>query len=402
MTDRRVLLIVGGGVAAYKALELTRLLRRAGVEVRPILTAAGARFVTPLSLAALAQEEVRSDLFSLADEARMGHIELSRSADLIVVVPATADLMAKAAHGFADDLASTALLATDKPIIMAPAMNVRMWLHPATQRNLKTLIGDGVTMVGPEDGAMACGETGPGRMAEPGAIFETVMAALEGGTGGPLAGRHVLITAGPTAEPIDPVRLLTNRSSGKQGYAIAAALARLGARVTLVSGPTQLTAPPGVSRVLIETALEMQRACQMALPADAAVCVAAVSDWRPDHTFGGKLKKGDGDAPTLTLVENPDILAGLSAAGPQRPALVVGFAAETENLEGNARAKLSRKGCDWIVGNDVSAAGIMGGDENEVILVTAGAVERWEKASKLEVARRLAARIAEALLAPAP
>ena len=400
VNHKRVLLIVGGGVAAYKALELVRLLRKAGVAVRPILTAAGARFVTPLSLGALAEDAVRSDLFSLEAEAEMGHIELSRSADLVVVAPATADLMAKAANGLADDLASTTLLATDKPVMMAPAMNVRMWLHPATQRNLSTLCGDGVLMVGPDEGAMACGEYGPGRMAEPEAIFQAVVAALEGGAR-PLAGRHALVTAGPTAEPIDPVRVLTNRSSGKQGYAIAGALADLGARVTLVSGPTALAAPAGVTRVEVETAREMEAACQRALPADAAVFVAAVSDWRPDTVFPVKLKKGRGGPPAVTLVENPDILAGIAAAGPRRPRLVVGFAAETNDLEANARAKLARKGCDWIVANDVGAIGpggaIMGGDENEILLLDAAGVEHWPRAGKVEIARRLAKRIAAAL-----
>jgi phosphopantothenoylcysteine decarboxylase/phosphopantothenate--cysteine ligase len=405
LAHRRVLLIVGGGIGAYKALELTRLLRKAGIEVQPILTRAGAQFVTPLSLAALAGREVRADLFSLADEAKMGHIELSRSAELILVVPATADLMAKAAHGLADDLASTTLLAADKPILMAPAMNVRMWLHPATRRNIQTLTADGVRFVGPDAGAMACGETGPGRLAEPAAILEAVLAAFaaEATTApGPLAGRHALVTAGPTAEPIDPVRVLTNRSSGKQGYAIAAALADLGARVTLVSGPTGLDAPPGVTRVQVETALEMLAACKNALPADVAVCVAAVSDWRPDQVFGVKMKKGRGGPPALTLVENPDILASLSAQGPGRPALVVGFAAETEDLEANARAKLGRKGCDWIVGNDVGADNVMGGDDNEILLVQASGVERWAKAPKSQVARRLATRIADALSGKAP
>ncbi len=397
MAHRRVLLIVGGGIGAYKALELTRLLRKAGIEVQPILTRAGAQFVTPLSLSALAEAEVRTDLFALADEAKMGHIELSRSADLVVVAPATADLMAKAAHGLADDLASTTLLATDKPVLMAPAMNVRMWRHPATQRNVETLIADGVTLVGPDDGAMACGETGPGRLAEPAAILAAILKALEPSAARPLNGRHVLVTAGPTAEPIDPVRVLTNRSSGKQGYAIAAALAGLGARVTLVSGPTALATPAGVTRIDVETALEMLAACQGALPADAAVCVAAVSDWRADQVFGVKMKKGRGGPPALTLIENPDILATLSAKGPSRPALVVGFAAETEDLEANARAKLSRKGCDWIVGNDVSADNIMGGDDNEVLLIKAGGVERWAKMAKAEVAKRLADRMARAL-----
>ena len=396
MSDKRVLLIVGGGIAAYKALELTRALRKAGVAVRPILTAAGAKFVTALSLSALAEDAVRQDLFRLDDEAAMGHIELSRSADLIVVAPATADLMAKAAAGLADDLASTVLLATDKPVLMAPAMNVRMWNHPATARNLATLRGDGIIFLGPDDGAMACGEFGPGRMAEPEAILAAVLARLGQG-GGPLTGRHVLVTAGPTAEPIDPVRVLTNHSSGKQGYAIAGALAALGARVTLVSGPTALSPPPGVTRRNICTAREMLAACEQALPADAAVCVAAVSDWRPDAVFGVKLKKGRDGPPALALVENPDILATLSAAGPARPRLVVGFAAETEDLLANARAKLARKGCDWIIANDVSDAAIMGGEENEVLCLDGGSVEPWPRASKSEVARRLAEKIAGVL-----
>ncbi|MFI4935708.1 MAG: bifunctional phosphopantothenoylcysteine decarboxylase/phosphopantothenate--cysteine ligase CoaBC, partial [Caulobacterales bacterium] len=301
MTERRVLLIVGGGIAAYKALELARLLRKADVAVRPILTEAGAQFVTALSLGALCEDRVYGDLFSLTDEAEMGHIELSRSADLVVVAPATADLMAKAAHGLAGDLASTTLLATDKPVLMAPAMNVRMWLHPATQRNLATLKADGVGFVGPDEGAMACGEFGPGRMAEPAAIFEAIMAALSGDGARPLAGKHALITAGPTAEPIDPVRVITNRSSGKQGYAIAGALAALGARVTLVSGPVAISAPPGVTRVDVETAQEMLAACRAALPADAAVCVAAVADWRADEVFTVKMKKSHEGPPTIRL-----------------------------------------------------------------------------------------------------
>ena len=393
MSDARVLLIVGGGIAAYKALELTRLLRASDVAVRPILTAAGAKFVTPLSLAALAEDEVRGDLFAL-DETKMGHIELSRSADLVVVVPATADLMAKAANGLADDLASTTLLATDKPVLMAPAMNVRMWEHAATRRNLATLIADGVTMIGPDDGAMACGEFGPGRMASPETIRDAILQAL---AGGPLAGQHILITAGPTAEPIDPVRVLTNRSSGKQGFAIAAALAQLGARVTLVCGPVAQPTPRGVHRVDVETALEMQAACEAALPAEAAICVAAVSDWRPDAAFKVKLKKGHDGPPTVTLVENPDILAGLAAAGPRRPRLVVGFAAETNDLEAHARAKLARKGCDWIIANDVAGGAVMGEDDNEVLMITPGATDRWPKSTKAEVARRIAAKVAEAL-----
>ena len=396
MTEKRVLLIVGGGIAAYKALELTRLLRKAGIAVRPILTAAGSQFVTSLSLSALAEDRVRTDLFSLEDEAEMGHIELSRWADLIVVAPATADLMAKAAHGLADDLASTTLLATDKPVMLAPAMNVRMWLHPATGRNLETLKADGVIVVGPDEGPMACGEFGPGRMAEPDAILAAVLAALSGAER-PLTGRHVLVTAGPTLEPLDPVRVLTNRSSGKQGYAIAAALAERGAKVTLVTGPTALPTPAGVDRCDVETAAQMLAACRAALPADVAVCVAAVSDWRPDAVFGVKLKKGPDGPPAVRLVENPDILAELSARGPARPRLVIGFAAETSDLETNAKAKLARKGCDWIVANDVGQAAVMGGDSNEVLLIEAGSVQRWPRTSKSEIARQLAERIAGAL-----
>ncbi len=397
MSQSRILLVVGGGIAAYKALELVRLLRKASIEVQPILTSAGAHFVTPLSLAALAETPVRSELLSLTEEARMGHIELSRSADLVVVAPATADLMAKASHGLADDLASTLLLATDKPVLMAPAMNVRMWLHPATQRNAARLLEDGVRFVGPDDGAMACGEFGPGRMAEPAAIFAAIQSLLDRAAG-PLAGRKAIVTAGPTAEPIDPVRVLTNRSSGKQGYALAAALQALGAEVTLVSGPTALAAPPGVVRLEVETAEEMLGACRSALPADLAVCVAAVSDWRPHAPARSKLKKApDQEAPSLRLVQTPDILAALSAPGPQRPRLVIGFAAETEALETNMAAKRARKGCDWIVGNDVSQPGIMGGDANRVVIADAQGMERWPSLSKVEVARRLAARMAAAL-----
>ncbi len=402
LADKRVLLIVGGGVAAYKALELTRLLRKAGVGVRPILTSAGAQFVTPLSLAALAEDKVYSELFSLTDEAEMGHIQLSRSADLVVVAPATGDLMAKAAHGLAGDLASTTLLATDKPVLMAPAMNVRMWEHAATKRNLATLKADGVAFVGPDDGAMACGEYGPGRMAEPAAIFDVIMGMLAGRAApaaaqGPLAGRRAIVTAGPTAEPIDPVRYLTNRSSGKQGYAIAEALAVLGCEVTLVSGPTALSAPAGVKRVQVETARQMLAACQAALPADLAVCVAAVADWRPADEGAVKIKKTGDAPPALRLVENPDILATLSAAGPDRPRLVVGFAAETNDVEAYAQAKLARKGCDWIVANDVSVEGVMGGDDNTVSIVSATGVERWDKTAKSDVAAKLAQRMAKAL-----
>ena len=399
MAEKRILLIVGGGIAAYKALELTRLLRKAGVAVRPILTRAGSEFVTPLSLSALAEDKVYSELFSLTDEAEMGHIELSRSADLVVVAPATADLMAKAAQGLAGDLASTTLLATDKSVLMAPAMNVRMWEHAATQRNLATLKADGVSFVGPDEGAMACGEYGLGRMAEPAAIFEAILAALgaaEFGGARPLVGKRALVTAGPTVEAIDPVRILTNRSSGKQGYAIAGALAALGAEVILVSGPTALATPAGVVRVDVESAREMLAACEAALPADIAVCVAAVADWRPAETGGRKIKKDGSAAQPLALVENPDILASLSK-GPRRPRLVVGFAAETHDLEVHAKAKLAKKGCDWIVANDVSVAGTMGGDDNAVALVSQGGIERWERMAKGEVARKLADRIAAQL-----
>jgi phosphopantothenoylcysteine decarboxylase/phosphopantothenate--cysteine ligase len=395
LSEKRVLLIVGGGIAAYKALELTRLLRKAGIGVRPILTRAGAEFVTPLSLSALAEDRVYSELFSLTDEAEMGHIQLSRSADLVVVAPATADLMARAANGLAGDLAATTLLATDKPVLMAPAMNVRMWEHAATRRNVATLKADGVSFVGPDEGAMACGEFGEGRMAEPAAIFNAILGLLEGG---PLKGRHMLVTAGPTAEALDPVRVLTNRSSGRQGFEIAGALARLGARVTLVAGPVSLPTPAGVTRVDIESAREMLAACQAALPADAAVCVAAVADWRPDEAFGIKLKKGKDGPPAITLVENPDILATLAAHSPQRPKIVVGFAAETNDVEMHARAKLTRKGCDWIVATDVTQPGVMGGTENAVMIVSKAGVERWERAGKDEVAMKIAQRIAKDIL----
>ena len=396
LSDKRILLIVGGGIAAYKALELTRLLRKAGVGVRPILTKAGEQFVTPLSLAAISEDKVYSELFSLTDEAEMGHIELSRSADLVVVAPATADLIAKAVHGHASDLASTTLLATDKPVLMAPAMNVRMWEHPATRRNVAQLKADGVLFVGPDEGAMACGEYGFGRLAEPPAIFDAIMAALAGPAARPLAGKRAIVTAGPTAEPIDPVRVLTNRSSGKQGFAIAEALAELGAEVTLVAGPVAVPTPAGVRRVDIETAREMLAACEAALPADIAVCVAAVSDWRPESAAGTKMKKGADGPPAITLVENPDILATLSQSA-RRPTLVVGFAAETNDVEAYAKAKLAKKSCDWIVANDVSIAGTMGGDDNAVSIVTKNGVERWDRTAKSEVARKLAERMAQAL-----
>lgn len=399
LTHRKILLIVGGGIAAYKALELVRLIRKAGGEVRAVLTASGAEFVTPLSLAALTGHPVHQALFSPEDETAMGHIELSRWADLVVVAPATAGLIAKAANGLADDLASTTLLATDKRVLLAPAMNVRMWLHPAVQANVERLTGlphfHGMTLVGPDDGEMACGEYGPGRMAEPAAILNAIETMLAP-TARPLAGRRAVVTAGPTFEAIDPVRGLTNRSSGKQGYAIAAALADLGAEVTLVSGPTGLATPPGIKRIDVESAMDMQAATLAALPADVAVLSAAVADWRVDTVAGGKIKKGPGGPPTLSLIENPDILAGIAAPGPDRPRLVIGFAAETTDLEANARAKLSRKGCDWIVGNDVSAD-VFGSDGNTVLLVTRDSTERWPRQSKTDIARALAARIADHL-----
>ncbi len=404
LSNRKVLLIVGGGIAAYKALELVRLIAKAGGETRVILTESGAQFVTPLSLAALSGHPVRSGLFHPEEETTMGHIELSRWADLVVVAPATAGLIAKAANGLADDLASTTLIATDKRVLLAPAMNVRMWLHPAVQANVERLKAfdgfHGVAVVGPDEGEMACGEYGPGRMAEPAAILEAIEGLMIGAAGRPLTGRKAVVTAGPTFEPIDPVRGLTNRSSGKQGYAIAAALAELGCAVTLVSGPTALGAPPGVTRVDVESALEMQKATQASLPADIAVLSAAVADWRIDTVAGGKIKKGPGGPPTLALIENPDILAGIAAPGPNRPTLVIGFAAETSDLEANARAKLSRKGCDWIVGNDVSDE-VFGSDGNTVLLVTASGAEAWPRQSKTAIARRLAARVADRFKDPA-
>ncbi len=401
MTDRRILLIIGGGVAAYKSLLLIRLLHRRGIAARAILTEAGARFVTPLSVGALTGDKVYQDLFSLTDEAEMGHIELSRAADLVVVAPATADLMAKAAAGLANDLASTALLATDKPVLMAPAMNVWMWNHKATQRNLRLLREDGVLFVGPEDGDMACGEYGPGRMAEPEAILAAIEAHFAAAQAPkPLAGKRAIVTAGPTLEPIDPVRFLSNRSSGKQGYAIAAALSALGADVRLVSGPTALPAPSGVTRIEVETAREMLAACEEALPAAVAVCVAAVADWRPEGAAPGKIKKDKtGAPPTLALSENPDILASLAKRESGRPALVIGFAAETDHIEAYSRAKLARKGCDWIVANDVSGD-VMGGAENEVMILKPGGAERWPRMGKEAVAAKLAAAIAAALDQP--
>ncbi|MBR0660300.1 bifunctional phosphopantothenoylcysteine decarboxylase/phosphopantothenate--cysteine ligase CoaBC [Neoroseomonas oryzicola] len=388
----RILLIVSGSVAAYKALELTRLLRRDGDEVMAVLTAGGARFVTKEALAAITGQRVHDDLW--AAEAEIGHIRLARWPDLIAVVPASADLLAKMAHGLTDDLATCVLLATRAKVLVAPAMNPAMWAHPATQANMAALRARGVIVAGPDDGPMAEPESGPGRLMEPPALREAIRAVL---ADGPLAGKHVIVTSGPTREPIDPVRYIANRSSGKQGHAIAGALAALGAKVTLVSGPVAQPDPPGVRVVRIESARDMLAACEAALPADAAVCAAAVADWRTARAADQKLKKVPGEAPPpLDLALNPDILATLSAAGPSRPRLVVGFAAETESVVANAVTKRAKKGCDWIVANDVSGD-VMGGTENAVHLVTDAGVEDWPRMAKEEVARRLAARIAEAL-----
>ncbi len=393
---KRILLIVGGGIAAFKSLELIRLIRKTGGSVTPVLTRAAQEFVTPLSASALAAEKVYTDLFDLTDEAEMGHIELSRSADLVVVAPATADLMAKMAGGHADDLASTILMATDTPVLIAPAMNVRMWLHPANQRNVVTLEGDGVARTGPDEGDMACGEFGPGRMSEPQAILDAIVARL---TDGPLAGKRIIVTSGPTHEPIDPVRYIANRSSGAQGTAIAQALAALGAEVTFVTGPASVPPPAGVEVVKVETARQMLAAVQSALPADAAVFAAAVADWHVVSATGKKIKKdGSGKPPSFDMEENPDILATVSQMDDGRPGLVVGFAAETDDVIAHATAKRARKGCDWIVANDVSPeTGIMGGAENAVTVIDTEGAETWPRASKDQVARRLAARIAEAL-----
>lgn len=393
MQGRRILLIVGGGIAAFKAPALIRLLRAAGASVTPVLTAAGAQFTTPMTLSVLAGEPVHDTLWDQGAEAEIGHIQLSRQADLVVVAPATADLMAKMAQGLANDLASTLLLATDKRVLIAPAMNVRMWHHPATQRNLATLRGDGVLFVGPDDGDMACGEYGAGRMAEPEAVVAAIRAAL---TDGPLTGRHVIVTSGPTHEPIDPVRYIANRSSGAQGAAIAAALRDLGARVSFVTGPASVPAPQGVDVIAVETAQQMRDAVAAALPADAAVMAAAVADWRVLNGSDQKIKK-TGDLPALQMAENPDILAWISRDA-RRPRLVVGFAAETQDVTAHATAKRLRKGCDWIVANDVSpATGIMGGSHNTVTLITEAGAEDWPRMDKHAVAARLAARVAEAL-----
>ncbi len=405
LKGKRILLIVAGGIAAFKSLELIRRLRERGAAVRCVLTEAGAKFVTPLSLQALSEDRVYSDMFSLTDESEMGHIQLSRDADLLVVAPATANILARMASGLADDLASTVLLATDKPVLAAPAMNVRMWTHTATVANVETLRKRGIHFVGPNDGAMACNEFGPGRMSEP----EEIAAAIEGLLAGerpsvekPLAGKRALVTSGPTREAIDPVRYISNHSSGKQGHAIAASLARLGADVTLVSGPVAVADPPGVTMVRIESAEEMLAACLKAGRVDVAVCAAAVADWKMAKPAAAKIKKSPGAAPpSLELAPNPDILATLSRPGPDRPTLVVGFAAETENLVANAIDKRKRKGCDWIVANDVSAAtGTFGGERNTVHLISPQGVEDWPTLAKDDVALRLAARIARQLGAP--
>jgi phosphopantothenoylcysteine decarboxylase / phosphopantothenate---cysteine ligase len=393
---RRILLIISGGIAAYKSLDLIRRLAERGAAVRCIMTAAAQHFVTPIAAAALSHERVHTELWSLTEESEMGHLRLAQEADLVVVAPATADLLARMAMGLADDLAATALLATDRPILVAPAMNHRMWAHPATQANVATLEARGVRRVGPNVGELAERESGPGRMAEPLEIVAAVEAVFA--AGGLLAGRRALVTSGPTREPIDPVRYLSNHSSGKQGHAIAAALARLGAETVLVAGPTQEPDPPGVRVVRVETAREMLAACEAALPVDVAVCAAAVADWRVASEAGQKLKKeGGGAPPALKLVENPDILATLAKAeGGRRPRLVVGFAAETETIVEHARAKRARKGCDWILANDVSpATGTFGGDANRIHLVDADGVEDWPLLSKREVAERLAQRVAE-------
>ncbi|MGR3637729.1 MAG: bifunctional phosphopantothenoylcysteine decarboxylase/phosphopantothenate--cysteine ligase CoaBC [Shimia sp.] len=395
LTDKRILLIIAGGIAAFKSLDLIRRLRERGAWVTPVLTRAAEEFVTPLSVSSLAGEKVYRDLFDLTDEAEMGHIQLSRSADLIVVAPGTADLMAKMANGLANDMASTLLLATDTPVLVAPAMNVRMWEHPATQRNLATLKADGVGFVGPNEGDMACGEFGPGRMSEP----LEIVAAIEGAMKvGPLSGRRILVTSGPTHEPIDPVRYIANRSSGSQGTAIAEALVAQGADVVFVTGPADAARPHGVHLVEVETAQEMMRAVQGALPVDAAVFSAAVADWRVSSASDSKIKKTKDGLPTLEFAENPDILATVSHMAEGRPDLVVGFAAETDDVIENATAKRLRKGCDWIVANDVSPeTGIMGGSENAVTLISDKGAESWPRMSKAEVARQLAERIAKTL-----
>ena len=400
LAGKKILLIVSGGIAAFKTPELIRRLRDRGAGVRVVMTAAAKHFVTPLTLASLSGERVYDDLFSLTDETEMGHIELSRSADFVLVAPATANLMAKAANGIADDLASTLLLATDKSAIFVPAMNVRMWLHAATQRNVAALRSAGAAILGPDEGAMACGEFGPGRMIEPLDIIARLegLALTDSPPRSPLVGRRAIVTAGPTQEPIDPVRYISNKSSGKQGYAIAQALAAAGAQTILVSGPVAIAAPAGVELHKVETAVEMLRAVEAALPADIFVGAAAVADWRVATAATQKAKKGPKGPPSIELVENPDILATVAKPGKSRPLLVVGFAAETEKLVENAQAKLKRKGCDLIVANDVGAEQkIFGGDENRVVIVDAAGAQSWPQASKHEVAERLVGAIADRL-----
>jgi phosphopantothenoylcysteine decarboxylase/phosphopantothenate--cysteine ligase len=416
MAPKRILLIIGGGIAAYKSIEIVRLLRKSGHVVRCVLTRAGEQFVTPLTLAALSENKVYTNLFDLKDEVEMGHIQLSREADLVVVAPSTADLLAKMAAGIADDLATTLLLATDKPVLAAPAMNVRMWLHPATRRNVATLRGDGIIVMEPDEGEMACGEYGPGRLPEPQAIKDAIDTALANAPASipltgqpdfapanhrPLFGRRILITAGPTHEPIDPVRYIANRSSGKQGFAIAAAAAEAGAEVLLIAGPVPLPTPPGVIRVDVETAREMAAEVEAGLPVDAAIMVAAVADWRAADASAQKIKKdGSGAVPPLALAENPDILAGLAKSA-RRPSLLIGFAAETNDVIAHAEAKLARKGCDWILANDVSADP-MGGETNRVHIVSKAGVDSWDRLPKGAVARKLMEKIADELDARLP
>ena len=398
LAGKHILLIIGGGIAAFKSLDLIRRLRERGADVTPVLTRAGEEFVTPLSVSGLAGNKVFRDLFDLGDEAEMGHIQLSRVADLVVVAPATADLMAKMAQGLANDLASTLLLATDTPVMIVPAMNVRMWGHAATQRNLKTLQGDGIKVVGPNEGGMACGEFGPGRLAEPMEIVAAIEAQF---ADGPLKGKRILVTSGPTHEPIDPVRYIANRSSGAQGAAIGRALAALGAEVIFVTGPADVAPPDGVSVIAVQTAKEMLEAVQNALPVDAGIFAAAVADWRVVGASDQKLKKSKDGLPVLSFAENPDILKTVSQMKKGRPPLVIGFAAETNDVLANATAKRARKGCDWILANDVSpATGIMGGSENAVTLITDDGCEDWPRMGKDAVAVKLAARIAEALGEP--
>ncbi|MGN7869091.1 bifunctional phosphopantothenoylcysteine decarboxylase/phosphopantothenate--cysteine ligase CoaBC [Paracoccus sp. 22332] len=407
MNGKRILLVIGGGIAAMKAPQLIRLLRAEGAAVTPVLTQAGAQFTTAMTVSVLAGEAAQAGLWDIASEAEIGHIQLSRNADLVVVAPATADLLAKMAHGLADDLASTLLLATDKRVLVAPAMNVRMWHHPATQRNLRTLRDDGILFVGPEDGDMACGEFGTGRMSEPEAIVAAIREELAPPAplkllpesqvrSGALSGRHVIVTSGPTHEPIDPVRYIANRSSGAQGTAIAAALRDMGARVSFVTGPAEIAPPEGVTVIRVQTARQMRDAVEAALPADAAVMAAAVADWRIKNSWAKKMKKdGSGKPPSLEMTENPDILAWVSQAGARRPRLVVGFAAETNDVVAHATDKRLRKGCDWIVANDVSeGTGIMGGAENAVTVITEDGPEEWPRMAKDAVARKLAQKIA--------